>query len=54
MSKIIRGISKNARFWVIDSTALVQNAQNIHNMSPTAIAAFGRLLTAGAIIYNYF
>ena len=50
MSKIIRGISKNARFWVIDSTALVQNAQNIHNMSPTAIAAFGRLLTAGAIM----
>ena len=50
MSKIIRGISKNARFWLIDSTALVQNAQNIHNMSPTAIAAFGRLLTAGAIM----
>lgn len=50
MSKIIRGISKNARFWVIDSTALVQNAQNIHNMSATGIAAFGRLLTAGAIM----
>lgn len=50
MAKIIRGISKNARFWVIDSTDIVQKAQDIHNMSPTAIAAFGRLLTAGAMM----
>lgn len=50
MAKIIRGISKNARFWVTDSTDIVQNAENIHEMSPTAIAAFGRLLTAGAIM----
>lgn len=50
MAKIIRGISKNARFWVIDSTDIVQKSENIHEMSPTAIAAFGRLLTAGAIM----
>lgn len=50
MSKIIRGISKNARFWVIDSTDLVQQSQNIHEMSSTAVAAFGRLLTAGAMM----
>lgn len=50
MAKLIRGVSKNARFWVIDSTDIVQQAENIHEMSPTAIAAFGRLLTAGAIM----
>jgi len=50
MAKLIRGISKNARFWVIDSKDIVQHAENIHEMSPTAIAAFGRLLTAGAIM----
>lgn len=50
MSKLIRGVSKNARFWVIDSKDIVQQAENIHEMSPTAIAAFGRLLTAGAIM----
>jgi len=50
MAKLIRGVSKNARFWVIDSKDIVQKAENIHEMSPTAIAAFGRLLTAGAIM----
>ncbi len=50
MAKIIRGISKNARFWVVDSTDIVSKAQDIHKMSPTAIAAFGRLLTAGAMM----
>lgn len=50
MAKLIRGVSKNARFWVIDSKDIVQHAENIHEMSPTAIAAFGRLLTAGAIM----
>lgn len=50
MSKLIRGISKNARFWVIDSTELVSKAQEIHKMSPTALAAFGRLITAGSMM----
>lgn len=50
MAKIIRGISKNARFWVVDSTDIVSKAQEIHKMSPTAIAAFGRLLTAGTMM----
>lgn len=50
MAKIVRGLSKNARFWVIDSTDLVQKAQDIHELSPTAIAAFGRLLTVGSIM----
>lgn len=50
MGKIIRGISRNARFFVVDSTDVVQEALNIHKCSPTAIDAFGRLLTAGIIM----
>lgn len=50
MGKIIRGISKNARFFVVNSTDIVQDALNIHKCSPTSIDAFGRLLTAGVIM----
>lgn len=50
MGKIIRGVSRNARFFVVDSTDVVQEALNIHKCSPTAIDAFGRLLTAGIIM----
>lgn len=50
MGKLIRGVSKNARFFVVDTTDIIQEAQNIHKCSPTAIDAFGRLLTAGVIM----
>ncbi len=50
MARLIRGASKNARFFIVDSKDVVQKAQDIHNCSPTAIAAFGRLLTAGIIM----
>lgn len=50
MGKLIRGVSKNARFFVVDTTDIVQKAQDIHKCSPTAIDAFGRLLTAGVIM----
>lgn len=50
MSKIIRGVSKNARFFIVDSTNIVQEALDIHKCSPTAIDAFGRLLTAGVMM----
>ena len=50
MSRIIRGVSKNARFFLVDTTDIVQEALNIHKCSPTAIDAFGRLLTAGVIM----
>lgn len=50
MGKLIRGNSKNARFFVVDTTDVVQKAQNIHNCSKTVIDAFGRLLTAGVIM----
>jgi molecular chaperone Hsp33 len=50
MGKMIRGVSKDARFIVLDSTDVVQEALDIHPASPTAIAAFGRLLTAGLMM----
>jgi molecular chaperone Hsp33 len=50
MGKLIRGTSKNARFYVVDSKDIVQKAQEIHGCSPTAIAAFGRLLTASLMM----
>lgn len=50
MSKKIRGVSKNARFFLVDSTNIVQEALDIHKCSPTAIDAFGRLLTAGVMM----
>jgi molecular chaperone Hsp33 len=50
MARLIRGASKNARFFIVDSKDVVQKAQDIHKCSPTAIAAFGRFLTAGIIM----
>lgn len=49
-SRVIRGVSKNARFVLVDTTEVVQKALDIHKCSPTAIDAFGRLLTAGSIM----
>ncbi|MGL4308570.1 MAG: Hsp33 family molecular chaperone HslO [Cetobacterium sp.] len=50
MDRLIRGVSNNARFVLVDTTETVQKAMDIHHTSPTATAAFGRLLTAGAIM----
>ncbi|WP_163470138.1 Hsp33 family molecular chaperone HslO [Fusobacterium sp. IOR10] len=47
---MIRGTSKNARFFIVDSTKIVQEALDIHKCSPTGINAFGRFLTAGLIM----
>lgn len=46
MSKVIRGTTKSSRFVLVDAKEIVQEALDIHNCSPTAIAAFGRLLSA--------
>lgn len=50
MDRIIRGISKNARFFLVDSTEIVRAASEIHKCTPGAISAFGRFLTAGIIM----
>lgn len=50
MGRLIRGISKSARFIIVDSTDVVQTAQEMHKCSPTTIDVFGRMLTAGLIM----
>lgn len=50
MGRLIRGISKNARFFIVDSTDVVKKAQEIHGCSPTATDALGRMLTAGIMM----
>ena len=49
---IIRGIDEKEtiRFFVASTTNLVEKARKIHNTSPTATAALGRVLTAAAMI----
>ncbi|WP_028856696.1 Hsp33 family molecular chaperone HslO [Psychrilyobacter atlanticus] len=49
MGKLLRGSSKNARFFIVDTKDIVQEALDIHKCSPTAIKAFGRFLT-GAVM----
>ncbi|MGL4976888.1 MAG: Hsp33 family molecular chaperone HslO [Cetobacterium sp.] len=50
MSRLIRGVSKNARFVLVDTKDIVQEALDIHKCSPTAISAFGRLLSASVMM----
>ena len=50
--KIVRGLAYNGKVNVkcIDTTELVEEARKIHDLSPVATAAFGRLLTMGCIM----
>ena len=50
MSRLIRGVSKSARFVLVDAKDIVQEALDIHKCSPTAISAFGRLLSASVMM----
>lgn len=49
---IIRGTAANSqvRFFACTSKEMVETARSIHNTSPVATAALGRLLTAGAMM----
>ena len=51
---IIRGMASNnqVRFFCGYTKELVETARSIHNTSPVATAALGRLLTAGALMGN--
>jgi len=49
-SKIIRGTSKCARFFVCDTTEIVREAKKIHDLDPIATTIFGKLLTATAMM----
>lgn len=50
--KLIRGIAKDGMIRIIaaSTTNLVDEATKIHNCTPTAAAALGRLLTAGTLM----
>lgn len=50
MGRLLRGSSKNARFFIVDTKDIVQEALDIHKCSPTAIKAFGRLLTGSVMM----
>lgn len=50
MGKLIKGVSKNARFFICDTKDLVQEAMDIHSCSPTGISVLGRVLTAAAML----
>lgn len=50
MDRMIRGLSKNARFFVVDTTETVKEAERIHQCTPGVISTFGRFSTAGIIM----
>ena len=52
--KIIKALAHNGKIAItcINSTNLVEEARKIHDLSPVATAAFGRLLTIAAIMGN--
>ncbi len=52
--KIVKFLAHQGKISVIcaDTTKLVEKARNLHDLSPVATAAFGRLLTISAIMGN--
>lgn len=52
MDKIIKGTAKDGMIRIIagETTALVNEGRELHNCTPVAAAAFGRMLTAGALM----
>lgn len=51
-SKIISGITsdKSVRIYVVDSTAMVEEARIIHNATPVSTAALGRVISATSLM----
>ena len=58
MARLIRGISKNARFFITDTTDVVREAQKIHNYDDVSLEIFSKFCTLailmGATLKNFF
>lgn len=52
MGRVIRGLSKNARFIAVDTTDIVQKAMEIHHCNILAADSFGRILTVASLMGN--
>ena len=50
MGRLIRGLSKNARFFVVDTTDVVQKALDIHKYDKYSMKTFGKFCTLAAIM----
>ena len=50
MGRLIRGLSKNARFFVADTTDVVQKALDIHKYDAYSMKTFGKFCTLAAIM----
>lgn len=50
MGRMIRGISKNAKFLAVDTTDIVQKAMRIHHCNLLATDVFGRVLTVASMM----
>lgn len=50
MGRLIRGISKNAKFIIADTTDIVQKAQDIHRCDRYSMEIFGKLCTFGSLM----
>ena len=52
MDYLVRGLARNSKiaFYIANTKDIVNEAHNLHQTTPTASAALGRLLTAGAIM----
>ena len=49
-SRMIRGTSKSARFFLTDTTELVKEAHKLQKLDPIAVTLFGKLLTVTAMM----
>ena len=50
MGRLIRGLSKNARFFVADTTDVVQKALDIHKYDEYSMKTFGKFCTLAALM----
>lgn len=50
MARLIRGTSKNARFFITDTTDLIQKAMDTHNYDVVSMDIFGKFCTLAVLL----